>query len=154
MNCSCIWPLLPCRYFLSMFSFKQKHFNFVYNLMSSSCLLYRGNFWYKTAIGSAIERCLLFLSVIKRFFYETMTMIPSVLRNSVCCWEVSAIKHVCYRGVPLYHYILNFSNVFLDKESKSNIRMNLSCPFFIYLRFSFLSKNFDAQNQNWQKLKT
>ena len=41
---------------------------------------------------SAIERCPLFLSAIKRFFYETMTMIPSVLMNSVRYREVSAIK--------------------------------------------------------------
>ena len=31
-----------------------------------------------------------------------MTMIYSFLRNSVHYWEVSAIKHVRYRDVPLY----------------------------------------------------
>ena len=51
---------------------------------------------------SAIERCPLFLSAIKRFFYETMTMIPSVLMNSVRYREMFAIKHVRFREVPLY----------------------------------------------------
>lgn len=40
---------------------------------------------------SAIERCPLFLSAIKRFFYEALNMIPSFLRKSVR-----------YREVPLY----------------------------------------------------
>ena len=51
---------------------------------------------------SAIERCPLFLSVIKGFFYETMTVISSVLMNSVRYREVSAIEHVRFRKVPLY----------------------------------------------------
>ena len=49
----------------------------------------------------AIERCPLFLSAIKRIFYETMTIIASVLRDSVHYREVSVIKHVLYREVPL-----------------------------------------------------
>ena len=53
---------------------------------------------------SAIERCPLFLSAIKRFFYETLTMISSVLRKTVRYRKVSAIKHVRYREVPLYAY--------------------------------------------------
>ena len=53
---------------------------------------------------SAIERCPLYLSAIKRFSYETMTVISSVLMNSVRYREVSAIKHVRYREVPLYVY--------------------------------------------------
>ena len=52
------------------------------------------------------RRCPLYLSVIKRFFYETMTMISPVLTyvltNSVRYQEVSAIEHVRYREVPLY----------------------------------------------------
>ena len=38
----------------------------------------------------------------KEVFYETLTMIPSVLGKSVRYREVSAIKHVRYREVPLY----------------------------------------------------
>ena len=51
---------------------------------------------------SAIERCPLFLSAIKRFLYKVLTMISSVLQKSVRYREVSAIKHVRYREVPLY----------------------------------------------------
>ena len=51
---------------------------------------------------SAIEKCPLFLSAIKRFFYETLIMISSILRKSVRYREVSAIKHVRYREVSLY----------------------------------------------------
>ena len=40
---------------------------------------------------------------IKRFFYETMTMIPFVL-GIVSATEVSAIKHVRYREGPLYYF--------------------------------------------------
>ena len=43
---------------------------------------------------SATERCPLFLSAIKRFFYETITVIPSVLLNSVRCREVTAIERL------------------------------------------------------------
>ena len=57
---------------------------------------------------SAIERFPLFLSAIKRFFYETLTMISSVLRKSVRYREVSAIKHVRYREVPMYLHHLRF----------------------------------------------
>ena len=45
---------------------------------------------------SAIERCPLFLSAIKRFFYETLTMILSILRKSVRFRKAFAIKHVRY----------------------------------------------------------
>ena len=60
-----------------------------------------GDNWFLKEV-SAIERCPLFLSAIKRFFYETLTMISSVLTKSVRYREVSAIKHVRYREVPLY----------------------------------------------------
>ena len=53
---------------------------------------------------SAVERHPLFLSAIKRLFYETMTLIPSVLRISVLYKEVSAIKHIRCREVPLYFF--------------------------------------------------
>ena len=58
-------------------------------------------YWFPKVV-SAIEWCPLFLSAIKRFFYETLTMISSVLKKSVRYREVSAIKHVRYREVPLY----------------------------------------------------
>ena len=48
-----------------------------------------------------IKRYPLFLSAIKKFFYETLTMISYVLMKSVRYREVSAIKHVHYREVPL-----------------------------------------------------
>ena len=57
---------------------------------------------------SPIERCKLYLYTIKRYFYETMTVNTSVLMNSVCYREVSAIKHVSYRGS-----IVKFSEVAL-----------------------------------------
>ena len=41
----------------------------------------------------------LFLSTIKRFFYEPLIMTASVLRNCVRYKEVSAIKLVRYREV-------------------------------------------------------
>ena len=41
-------------------------------------------------------------SAIKRFFYETMPMMQSVLMNSVRYREVFDIKHVRYREVSLY----------------------------------------------------
>ena len=62
---------------------------------------------------SAIERCPLFLSAIKRFFYETLTMISSVLKKSVRYREVSAIKHVHYREVPLY-LLMNYKKMHND----------------------------------------
>ena len=61
---------------------------------------------------SAIERCPLFLSAIKSFFYETLTMISSVLRKSVRYREVSAIKHVRYREVPLYQASIGTDKLF------------------------------------------
>ena len=62
---------------------------------------------------SAIERYPLFLSAIKRLSYETLTMIQSVLKNSVRYIEVSAIKHVRYREVPFYcHAIQDFLTKF------------------------------------------
>ena len=61
---------------------------------------------------SAIERCPLFLSAIKKFFYQTMTMIPSVLRNSVRYREVSAIER--------FHCIL------LDKHYSSRNFLSLN----------------------------
>ena len=49
----------------------------------------------------------------REVFYETMTVIPSVVMNSVRYREVSAIKHVRYREVPLYFIsFFNFSNIF------------------------------------------
>ena len=56
------------------------------------------------------ERCPLFLSSIKRVFYETMTIIQFVLRNSVRYREVFSIKHVHYREVPLIfsQFLVNF----------------------------------------------
>ena len=60
---------------------------------------------------SAIETCPLFLSAIKRFFNETMTLIPFVLMNSVRYREVSAIKHVRCREVPLYNRLTNFKHL-------------------------------------------
>ena len=54
----------------------------------------------------AIERCPLFLSGvkgIKRFFNETMTMIPSIPK-SVRYRDVSVIEHVHYREVPLHKF--------------------------------------------------
>ena len=45
----------------------------------------------------------------REVFNETMTVIPSVLVNSVSYREVSAIKHVRYREVPLYvHYEIDY----------------------------------------------
>ena len=55
---------------------------------------------------SAMERCLLYMSTIKRFLCETMTVILSVIMNIVRYKEVSGIKHVRYREVPLYHETL------------------------------------------------
>ena len=46
-------------------------------------------------IVSAIERYPLFLSAKKGYFYKNMTMIPSVLRNSVL------YRGVRYRACPL-----------------------------------------------------
>ena len=65
---------------------------------------------------SAIERFPLFLFAIKRIFYETMTVIPSVPMNSVRYREVYAIKRVRYKEVPLYiarHYSTPFLAVVL-----------------------------------------
>ena len=42
--------------------------------------------WFPKVV-SALEGCPLFLSAIKGFFYETMTMIPSILRNGFGCRE-------------------------------------------------------------------
>ena len=42
---------------------------------------------------------------IKRFFYKTMTVIPSVLMNNVRYREVSSIKHVRNREVLLYYVL-------------------------------------------------
>ena len=58
-------------------------------------------YWFHKMV-SAMERWPLFLSAIKRFFYETMAVIPSVLMKSVRYREVFAIKHVRYREVSLY----------------------------------------------------
>ena len=68
---------------------------------------------------SAIERCPLYLSAIKRFFYETMTVISSVLMNSVRYREVSAIKHVRYREVPLYYFWGDLNLRVLNSRSPS-----------------------------------
>ena len=58
---------------------------------------------YPTVILSpyAIKRCFLCLSDINRLFCETMSMIPSFLRNSVRYREVSAVKHVRNREFPM-----------------------------------------------------
>ena len=53
-------------------------------------------------VVSAIERCPVFLFAMKRFFCEALTKFSSVRRKSVLYREVSAIKHVSYREVPLY----------------------------------------------------
>ena len=63
--------------------------------MNSTYPLYKGKCKYKNAIGSA-KWC----PLLKRFFYETMPVIPFVLMSSVCYRKVSAIKHVRYREVP------------------------------------------------------
>ena len=51
---------------------------------------------------SAVERCPPFLSAIKRFHYETLTMISIVLRKSVRHREVFAFS-VRYKEVPLWY---------------------------------------------------
>ena len=53
----------------------------------------------------------------KEVFYETMTMIPSVLKNNVHCRKVNAIKNVRYRKIPLYFLYSMLSIDFL-KESR------------------------------------
>ena len=68
----------------------------------------------------AIERCPLLLSAIERFFYETMTVIPSVLMNSICYREVSSIKHVRFRVSTVY--VLQMEN--LDRKLESDDEIN------------------------------
>ena len=91
----------------SMFSLNQNIATLYETLMNSRFPLYKDKiliqkwYWFHKMV-SIIERCRLFLLAIKRFFYETITVIPSLLINSVRYIEVSAIKHIRYREVPLY----------------------------------------------------
>lgn len=42
------------------------------------------------------------VSAIKRFYYKDLTVVSSVLAESVLYTEVSAVKNVCYIEAPLY----------------------------------------------------
>ena len=57
--------------------------------------------WFHKMV-SPMGRCLIFLVTIRRILYETTFTTLSVLRNSICYREVSAIIHVCYKEVSLY----------------------------------------------------
>ena len=108
-------------------------------------------------VVSAIERCTLFLSAIKRFFYETLTIISSVLRKSVRYREVSAIKHVRYREVPLYfpnaHWITYSMDSDLGRISHDGKKRAVrNTP--IYLRTALYTTVYpflhDVNSNHWQ----
>ena len=71
---------------------------------------------------SAIEKCPLFLSAIKRFYYETLTMKSFVLTKSVRYKEVSAIKDVRYRGFTAFFKVKLVMNIFLF-DLKDNMKL-------------------------------
>ena len=61
-------------------------------------------YWFHKIV-TIIEKCSLCLFAIERFFYETMTMTPTVLRNSARYREMHFLKHFRYREVTLYFEI-------------------------------------------------
>ena len=94
-----------CFVFIDMFQLLQKYCTLVE--VAVCCVevnfILKCNWFHKMV--SPMGRCLIFLVTIRRILYETTFTTLSVLRNSICYREVSAIIHVCYKEVSLYEYI-------------------------------------------------
>ena len=74
----------------------------------------------------------------RELFYETLTMIPSVLIKSVRYKEVSTIKHVRYKEVPLYNgYEWNSLQYLLIKCSEFRLKTITRVGFNQYLLTKF-----------------